>query len=110
MSSVKPYEGSEPYIFISYAHADSPAVMEVVGHLQEAGCRIWYSDANKAYYIYNAAKKRYHSLDRSYTSSSNVPQADDPIPPDAFGRPRTEGRIAYGPLNTAHAGTQVIVQ
>ena len=44
MSSVKPYEGSEPYIFISYAHADSPAVMEVVGHLQEAGCRIWYDD------------------------------------------------------------------
>ena len=44
MASVKPYEGSEPYVFISYAHADSPAVLEVVERLQQAGCRVWYDD------------------------------------------------------------------
>ena len=75
----------------------------------KAGCRTWFSEEKMTYYIYDAALKRYHSLDRSYTSASNVPQDDDPIPPDAFGRPRTNGRIAYGPLNTATAGTQIIV-
>ena len=42
MDSVRPYEGSEPYIFFSYAHADKPAVMAIAERLQEAGCRIWY--------------------------------------------------------------------
>lgn len=42
MDSVRPYEGSQPYIFLSYAHADAPAVMAVAARLQEAGCRVWY--------------------------------------------------------------------
>ena len=42
VDNVRPYEGSEPYIFLSYAHADASAVMEIAAHLQEAGCRIWY--------------------------------------------------------------------
>ena len=42
MKSIKPYEGSEPYIFLSYAHADASAVMEIAAHLQSAGCRVWY--------------------------------------------------------------------
>ena len=42
MEAVKPYEGTEPYIFLSYAHADAPAVMRIAECLQEAGCRIWY--------------------------------------------------------------------
>ena len=36
-----PYEGKEPYIFLSYAHADAEAVMEIAARLQAAGCRIW---------------------------------------------------------------------
>lgn len=40
--SVIPYEGKEPYIFLSYAHADTPAVMAIAARLQEAGCRVWY--------------------------------------------------------------------
>lgn len=43
-SPFKPYEGSEPYIFISYAHADAPAVMEIVCNLHERGYRIWYDE------------------------------------------------------------------
>ncbi len=42
MAGVKPCEGTEPYIFLSYAHADAPAVMEIAARLQDAGCRIWY--------------------------------------------------------------------
>lgn len=44
MSSVKPYEGDKPYIFISYAHANTPAVMQVVEELSERGFRIWYDE------------------------------------------------------------------
>lgn len=42
MSGIIPYEGSEPYVFLSYAHADAPAVMEIGARLQAAGCRVWY--------------------------------------------------------------------
>lgn len=42
MNDVRPYEGEEPYIFLSYAHADAPAVMAIAARLQKAGCRIWY--------------------------------------------------------------------
>ena len=31
-----PYEGAEPYVFISYAHADAEAVLAVAGRLQQA--------------------------------------------------------------------------
>ena len=42
MDVVRPCEGTQPYIFLSYAHADAPAVMKVAARLQEAGCRVWY--------------------------------------------------------------------
>ena len=42
MTSTKPYEGDQPYLFISYAHANSPAVMEIVQELCGHGYRIWY--------------------------------------------------------------------
>ena len=42
MENPIPYEGREPYVFLSYAHADAEAVMEIAARLQKAGCRIWY--------------------------------------------------------------------
>ena len=42
MNTVVPFEGAEPYVFLSYAHADAPAVMEIAARLQAAGCRVWY--------------------------------------------------------------------
>ena len=39
-----PYEGDEPYLFVSYAHADSPEVMPVITALHERGFRIWYDE------------------------------------------------------------------
>lgn len=41
---VRPYEGDEPYIFISYAHANGPAVMQVVRELADRGFRVWYDE------------------------------------------------------------------
>ena len=38
----KPYEGNEPYIFISYSHQDIPKVCEILEKLSTAGFRIWY--------------------------------------------------------------------
>ncbi len=42
--SFQPYEGREPYIFISYAHANAPAVLQIVQELHDQGYRIWYDD------------------------------------------------------------------
>ncbi|MBE6974304.1 MAG: toll/interleukin-1 receptor domain-containing protein [Ruminococcaceae bacterium] len=36
------YEGSEPYIFVSYAHKDSARVLPVIEGLQAKGFRVWY--------------------------------------------------------------------
>ena len=44
MSYFKPYEGAEPYIFVSYAHSDSKAVMEVLNDMHARGYRIWYDE------------------------------------------------------------------
>lgn len=40
----KPYEGKEPFIFISYAHKDWQAVMEIVTDMHDRGFRIWYDE------------------------------------------------------------------
>lgn len=44
MGNIPVYEGNSPYIFISYAHANSPAVMQVVEELTDRGYRVWYDD------------------------------------------------------------------
>ena len=36
------YTGTDPYIFISYAHSDSMDVLSVVRRLQEDRHRVWY--------------------------------------------------------------------
>lgn len=38
------YEGNENYLFISYAHKDSKAVMNVVDELISRGYRVWYDE------------------------------------------------------------------
>lgn len=38
------YEGSEPYIFISYAHRDADKVWPILDKLNDSGYRIWYDD------------------------------------------------------------------
>ena len=40
--SLSPYEGAQPYIFISYAHNDEANVLAIVRRLQEEGYRVWF--------------------------------------------------------------------
>lgn len=42
MDSLKAYEGREPYVFISYAHANAPAVTEIMRDMGAHGYRLWY--------------------------------------------------------------------
>ena len=38
----KRYEGAEPYVFISYSHADSERVLAIVKAMEKRGYRVWY--------------------------------------------------------------------
>ena len=38
------YRGKEPYIFISYAHADAPRVFKEIAWLNESGYHVWYDE------------------------------------------------------------------
>ena len=42
--SVKPYEGDEPYFFISYSHRNSDVVLPILQFLSEEGYRFWYDE------------------------------------------------------------------
>ena len=48
MNGLKPYKGNEPYLFISYAHADEQAVGAVLENLERNGVRFWYDDGIEA--------------------------------------------------------------
>jgi len=39
-----PYEGEEPYIFVSYAHANAGRVYPIIKQLHEMGYRLWYDE------------------------------------------------------------------
>lgn len=39
-----PYSGKDPYLFISYAHADAEKVYQILSALQRNSCRLWYDD------------------------------------------------------------------
>ena len=38
------YDGMEPYVFISYSHRDSNAVVPLIQNLQNRNFRVWYDD------------------------------------------------------------------
>ena len=40
----KPYEGRRPYLFISYSHRDSEAVLKVITLLHNRKLRLWYDE------------------------------------------------------------------
>lgn len=43
-SLARPYEGQEPYIFVSYCHKDRARVMPVVERMAREGYRVWYDE------------------------------------------------------------------
>ena len=42
--SLAPYQGSEPYLFLSYSHKDSEWAVKFIRTVKEAGYRIWYDE------------------------------------------------------------------
>ena len=42
------YEGNEKYIFVSYAHKDSPIVLPIVETLSKESFRVWYDSGIEA--------------------------------------------------------------
>ena len=44
MDRPSPYKGTEPYIFISYAHRDSAQVWPIIQRLHNDGYRVWYDE------------------------------------------------------------------
>ncbi len=43
-SFFRPYEGSRPFVFISYAHRQSDEVVDTIRILHEKGWRLWYDE------------------------------------------------------------------
>ena len=41
---LRPYSGTEGFIFISYSHRDSVQAMEIIARLMENGFRVWYDE------------------------------------------------------------------
>lgn len=41
---IKPYEGNEPYIFVSYSHRNEQAALRVLRFLLGRGFRVWYDE------------------------------------------------------------------
>ena len=42
MKQYRTYSGSDPYLFISYAHRDSDRVLPFIGMLDRDSYRVWY--------------------------------------------------------------------
>ena len=42
--SLAPYQGQEPYIFLSYSHRNAEAAAETIRWLKAAGFRVWYDE------------------------------------------------------------------
>ena len=40
----RPYEGTEPFFFVSYSHQDSERVYSVLSEMEKRGYRFWYDD------------------------------------------------------------------
>ena len=45
---VVPYEGQEPYVFLSYCHQDASRVYPIFEQMALDGYRVWYDDGNHA--------------------------------------------------------------
>lgn len=39
-----PYDGDKPYVFVSYSHKDSHAVMAIIRNMVADGYRVWYDE------------------------------------------------------------------
>lgn len=44
MSAIRPYEGDQSYIFISYCHKNKSDALDLIGRLISDGYRVWYDE------------------------------------------------------------------
>lgn len=44
MSTMIPYDGDKPFIFISYSHRDNEQVWSIIDRMMKDGYRVWYDD------------------------------------------------------------------
>ncbi|MBR6563317.1 MAG: TIR domain-containing protein [Clostridia bacterium] len=79
MAVIKPYNGNEPYIFISYSHRDTDYVYPIIEELSKQGYRVWYDmgidpgtewDENIAMHI-NECGYFIAFMSQNYLNSSN---------------------------------------
>ncbi len=47
-SEVRPYEGNEPFVFVSYSHEDKAFAERFITSLHKDGYRVWYDRGIKA--------------------------------------------------------------
>ena len=40
--NAQPYEGSKPYVFVSYSHKDKDRVFPILERMEQVGFRLWY--------------------------------------------------------------------
>lgn len=43
-AAISPYSGNENYVFVSYSHRNTNAVIEIIKQLQHDGYRVWYDE------------------------------------------------------------------
>ncbi|MBQ9663741.1 MAG: toll/interleukin-1 receptor domain-containing protein [Oscillospiraceae bacterium] len=41
---LSPYEGNEPYVFVSYSHGNKQEVSDIIAQMQKDGYRVWYDE------------------------------------------------------------------
>ena len=46
--TLRPYEGSEPFVYASFYHQDADAVYPILERIGRSGCRVWYNEENTA--------------------------------------------------------------
>ena len=69
------YNGSAPYVFISYAHADSAKVFPIIQGLQNKGFRVWYDagiEAGTEWPEYIAEKMDHSSCIIAFISAASL--------------------------------------
>ncbi len=48
-----PYNGSDPYIFISFSHKDIDEAMSIIARMQSDGYRVWYDEGLSGGSVWN---------------------------------------------------------
>ena len=105
----KPYEGTRPYLFISYAHKQSEEVVSTIRILHENGWRLWYDEgipagsdwpANIASHMQGCAGVLFFESERALESPNCYSEMSTAYRPGGEGGCHPEFRICHTPLSS----------